>query len=172
MVSKIKFEAYKIQLFFSKGHLIGCVILCSYNAFTFRGFPTPTMCNYKPFNNRRSWRSKTVLILNFQFAIQAMTFDEQTIFNHLNTQLVRYSDPHCIQVSGIWILTVILFVLQKWIWYRWMCHLRVSGMQRLPSIHSLQIRSQRGVDWSKSFPSKGIFSMLISSKLFSSFLIY
>ena len=46
-----------------------------------------------------------------------------------------YASVFLFPVSGFG--SLILFVLQKWIWYLWMFHLRVSGMQKLPSIHSV-----------------------------------
>ena len=36
-------------------------------------------------------------------------FDERTVFNHSNTELVRYSDPHCIQVMA-WITILCQFL--------------------------------------------------------------
>ena len=37
-------------------------------------------------------------------------FNEHTVLDHLNTKLVRYSDPHCIWLSSIWMVTVHLLL--------------------------------------------------------------
>ena len=52
------------------------------------------ICNWKKF-------IENVILVNIQRdplhlgAVHKLPFNEQTVLDHLNTKLVRYSDPHC-----------------------------------------------------------------------------
>ena len=53
-------------------------------------------CNQMPFGYQSLYHSNSELLVHYsRNALNNGPFDEQTVVDHLNTELVGYSVPHC-----------------------------------------------------------------------------